>query len=583
MNKKQLLKRLSALLKPYWLLILLSLLLSVGTVYLNLRVPVFIGDAVDAVIGPGRVDFALLGRLSAAIALCAVLGGLLQWLVSLLNNRVTYQVVCDVRVRAFSHLQTLPLSYLDSVSAGELLSRMITDVDQFSNGLLMGFSQLFTSVLTILGTLLFMLKGSSVIALCVVVLTPLSLFAAAFITRHSYRYFKEQAAARGDLTALTEELVSGGKVLRAFSAERRAEIDYEVKSRKLEACGRRAVFFSSLTNPCTRFVNNVVYAAVGSLSALFCIRGSLSVGAMSCFLTYANRYTKPFNEISGVFTELTNALSCITRVFELMDRPSESPDPEEPCDLTQPAGEIELEGLYFSYTPEHPLLQNVNLKAAPGSRIAIVGPTGCGKTTLINLLMRFYDVDAGEIRVDGVPVSAMSRRGLRSCYGMVLQDTWLKSGTVRENIAYGCPDASDADIIRAARAAHADGFIRRLPQGYDTLISEDGGNLSAGQRQLLCIARVMLFDPPMLILDEATSSIDTLTEIRIQRAFETMMQGRTSFIVAHRLSTVQSADLILVMRGGQVIEQGTHSELLEAGGFYKELYESQLAPEEESK
>ncbi len=576
MTKQKLWPRLLRLLKPYGVLILLSLLLSAAYVTFNLYVPILIGEAVDGIVGPGRVDFALLGELSLRIALCVLAAALTQWLVSLLNNRITYSIVRDVRVRAFSHIQTLPLSTLDGQSSGELMSRLITDVDQFSNGLLMGFSQLFTGVLTILGTLMFMLKGSPLIALCVVVLTPLSLFAAGFITKHSYRYFREQAAVRGRLTALSEELISGGRVLRAYCGEEAAEARFGVLNRELEESGRRAVFFSSLTNPCTRFVNNIVYAAVGTLGALFCIRGSLTVGSLSCFLTYANRYTKPFNEISGVLTELSNALSCISRVYELMEAPSESPDPETPAEIGTPEGAVELRDLAFSYTKEQPLLHGLSVKVRPGQHIAIVGPTGCGKTTLINLLMRFYDADEGQILVDGIPIETLRRKELRACYGMVLQDTWLKAGTVAENIAYGRPEASREEIVRAPKAAHVHSFIRRLPDGYDTVLGEDGGELSQGQRQLLCIARVMLADPPMLILDEATSSIDTLTELRVQRAFEEMMQGRTTFIVAHRLSTVLSADRILVMRDGQVIEQGTHKELMAQQGFYSELVKSQL-------
>ena len=577
MTKKEILRRMSRLLRPYLPLMLLSLLLSAGLVAANLLIPVLTGDAIDLIVGPGRVDLAGLRVIGLRILIAAGAGALCQWLAGVLNNRIGACAVTDLRVAAFTRLQRLPLSYLDGISSGELLSRVITDVDQFQSGLLMGFSQAFSGVLTILGTLVLMLRTNYRIALAVILLTPLSLFVASFISRRSYRLFRAQAEARGRLSALSEELMSGGRVIRAFGQEAAGEARFEALNLALAETGRRAVFYSSLTNPCTRFVNNLIYAVVALMSAFACLGGGFTVGAMSCFLTYANRYAKPFNEISGLMAELANALSCLGRVFELTEQPPEEPDPEDAEELPRCEGAVTLDRVSFSYLPEKPLIEDLSLEVRPGQRIAIVGPTGCGKTTLINLLMRFYEVRGGEIRLDGIPVRRLTRAGLRACYGMVLQDSFLKSGTVRENIAYGREDAAEEEILEAARRSHAAGFIRRLPKGLDTEIGEDGGGLSQGQKQLICIARAMLTNPEVLILDEATSSIDTLTEQRVQQAFAEMMKGRTSFVVAHRLSTVREADLILVMRDGRVIERGRHEELLAQNGFYRELYESQLA------
>ena len=572
--KKGTVRQVLKLVRPYYGLLLLSLLMAVASVTLTLYVPLRIGDAVDKIIGAGNVDFEAIVPILIQILILVGFTALFQWLMNLMNNKITYYIVADLRTRVFSNLQELPLKYIDGHPHGEILSRMVTDVDQFSDGLLMGFSQLFTSGVTILGTLLFMLSVSVKITLAVVLVTPVSLFVASYIARHSYDMFRRQSEIRGEMTSLAEEMVGGQKVVKAFGYEEQAAERFDKVNRELRQCGQKAVFYSSMTNPCTRFVNSLVYGAVGVLGAFLCINHALTVGQLSCFLTYANQYTRPFNEISGVITELQNALACAARVFELMEEPRQEPDAPDAVELEEVDGRVSLENVSFSYRPDVPLLRDLNLEATQGQRIAIVGPTGCGKTTLINLLMRFYDANEGQIRVSGIPIRDMTRDSLRKSYGMVLQDTWLKSGTIRENIAYGRPEASQEEVEAAARAAHAHSFIRRLPQGYDTVISEEGDNISQGQKQLLCIARVMLCSPPMLILDEATSSIDTRTEIRIQKTFSEIMKGRTCFIVAHRLSTIRESDLILVMRDGNVVEQGRHEELLQAGGFYASLYNS---------
>ena len=557
-----------------WLIV--SLLLSLLTVASTLYVPILTGDAVDLLLGPGQVNFValwpLLWRIGALVAVTA----LAQWLTGLCNNRMTYATVRDIRTDAFAHIQRLPLSYLDQHPTGDLVSRVIADVDQFADGLLMGFTQLFTGVLTILGTLLFMYSVNAIIATAVVVITPLSFVVASFIARRTYRMFSLQTQTRGEQTALIDEMITHQKVVRAFGMEPQTQERFDEVNERLRKCSLQAIFYSSITNPSTRFVNALVYACVGVAGALVSIlTGSISVGQLSAFLSYANQYTKPFNEISGVVTELQGALACASRVFELLDEPAETPD--APQALGPVDGSVSLRDVSFSYVPDRRLIEHFNLDVKPGQRIAIVGPTGCGKTTLINLLMRFYDVNAGEIRVSGQPIAGVSRASLRGAYGMVLQDTWLKSGTIRDNIRMGREDATEEEIVAAAKATHAHSFIKRLPDGYDTVITEDGGSLSQGQKQLLCITRVMLALPPMLILDEATSSIDTRTEMRIQRAFEKLMAGRTSFIVAHRLSTIENADVILVMKDGNVIEQGTHDALLGQGGFYARLYQSQFA------
>ena len=552
-----------------------SLLLCLLTVGATLYVPILTGSAVDLLLGPGQVDFAALWPILLRICLLVAFTALAQWLMSLLNNRMTYCTVRDIRTDAFARIQQMPLSYLDSHPTGDLVSRVIADVDQFADGLLMGFTQLFTGVLTILGTLYFMFSVNALIALAVVVITPLSLVAASFIARSTYRLFSSQTAIRGRQTALIDEMVTGQKVVRAFGMEGQVQERFDKVNQELEKVSLKAIFFSSLTNPATRFVNSLVYACVGVAGALVSITtGGITVGQLSAFLSYANQYTKPFNEISGVVTELQSALACAGRVLEVIDAPAESPDPDN--HLEQVDGRVTLEDVSFSYVPDHKLIEHFNLSVQPGQRVAIVGPTGCGKTTLINLLMRFYDVNEGRITVSGQAVMDVSRSSLRGAFGMVLQDTWLKAGTIRDNIRMAREDATEEEIIAAAKATHAHSFIKRLPSGYDTLITEDGGSLSQGQKQLLCITRVMLALPPMLILDEATSSIDTRTEMRIQRAFDKLMQGRTSFIVAHRLSTIQSANVILVMNQGNVIEQGTHQELLAKGGFYAKLYQSQF-------
>ena len=560
----------------YKWLVLFSLALAGVSVASTLYVPILVGEGVDLILGPGNVDFARLAVILKQIAVIVLLTALAQWLMNHINNQITYHVVKDIRTRAFNHLEVLPLSYLDTHLYGDTISRIIADIDQFSEGLLMGFTQLFTGVLTILGTLGFMLAVNPLITAVVVVVTPLSLFVASYIAKKTYAMFQLQSKTRGELTSLVDEMIGNQKVVQAFGYEKEAEKRFEEINERLRSCSLRAIFFSSITNPATRFVNSMVYASVGVAGAYAAIRGLLSVGQLSIFLSYANQYTKPFNEISGVVTELQNALACAARVFELMDEPAISPE-DDAVRLEKADGRVGLKDVSFSYNPENPLIEHLNLDVKPGQRIAIVGPTGCGKTTLINLLMRFYDVRGGEIRVSGMDIRRVTRKSLRANYGMVLQETWLKSGTIRENIAYGKPEASLEEIIQAAKAAHAHSFIKRMHDGYDTIISEDGGNLSQGQKQLLCIARVMLCLPPMLILDEATSSIDTRTEIRIQKAFATMMQGRTSFIVAHRLSTIREADCILVMKDGHIIEQGRHEQLLEQGGFYADLYNSQFA------
>ena len=568
------LRRVLKLLRPYRACVAGSILLSAVFVAASLYIPILVGSAIDCIVAPGQVEFAAVAACGAKIAVIAAAAAVCQWVMQALNNRVSFGVTRDVRELAFAHVQQLPLSYLDRHPSGELVSRMIADVDQFADGLLMGFTQLFTGVLSIFGTLAFMLWLDWRIALVVVVLTPASLFAAKFIAGRTYSMFRLQSQTRGEQTAFLGEMVAGQKVVRVFSREAETLRQFDEINGRLERASLRATFFSSLVNPTTRLLTNVVYACVGLTGALAAVQGAISVGALSCFLSYANQYAKPFNEISGVVTELQNALACAGRVFELIDAPAQPPD--APYALQAPDGAVTLSNVRFSYTPDRPLIEALNLCVRPGQRIAIVGPTGCGKTTLINLLMRFYDVDGGSISVSGRDVRDVTRASLRRSYGMVLQDTWLKTGTVRENICMGKPDATDEEMIAAARAAHAHSFIVKLPQGYDTVITPDG-SLSQGQRQLLCITRVMLCLPPMLILDEATSSIDTRTELRIQQAFDSMMQGRTSFIVAHRLSTIREADVILVMRDGHIVEQGTHEALLAKNGFYARLYNSQFA------
>ena len=570
------LRRVLKSLGRYLPLLIVSLVLAAASVAGTLYIPILVGDAIDAVVGPGQVDFAAVGMLAAKIAVLAAGTALLQWVMAAIHNRVCFAVTRDVRRQAFAHLQRLPLAYLDSHPAGDTLSRMIADVDQFADGLLMGFTQLFTGVLTIVGTLGFMLSISVKITLVVVVLTPLSLLVAKFIAGHTYSMFQTQSKARGEQTALINEQLGGQRVVQAFSHEAESLAQFDEINDRLTAATMRATFFSSMTNPSTRIIYNIIYACVGFTGALSAVAGAITVGGLSCFLSYANQYAKPFNEITGVVTELQNALACAARVFELIDEPAEIPDAPDAKALTDASGSVQLTNVAFSYTPEQRLIEDLDLTVRPGERVAIVGPTGCGKTTLINLLMRFYDVDAGEISVEGRDIRQVTRRSLRASYGMVLQDTWLMSGTIRENICMGKPDATEEEMIAAAKAAHADSFIRRLPEGYDTVITEDGGSLSQGQKQLLCITRVMLCLPPMLILDEATSSIDTRTELRIQAAFARMMHGRTSFIVAHRLSTIREADVILVMKDGHIIEQGKHEELLEKNGFYAKLYNSQF-------
>ena len=557
--------------------IIISLLFAVVSVALTLYLPVLSGNAVDLLTKAGAVDFSALNKILVRMIVVILATALAQWLMSAANNRITYRTVRDIRTDAFAHLQRLPLSYIDAHPSGDIVSRVIADVDTFSDGLLMGFTQLFTGVLTILGTLIFMLRISVGTTVVVVLVTPISLFVAAFIAKKTYSMFKLQTSTRGEQTALINEMIGGQKVVEAFGQETNVLKKFDSVNARLEKFSLRATFFSSLTNPCTRFVNSLVYAGVAVFGGLSAITSYITVGQLACFLTYANQYTKPFNEISGVVTELQNAIACAARIFELIDEPAEQPDAQDALDLVHADGYVRLDDVSFSYRPDQNLIEHFNLSVSPGKRIAIVGPTGCGKTTLINLLMRFYDVDSGAISVSGRDIRSITRHSLRRSYGMVLQDTWLKTGTIRDNIAMARPDAGDDEIIAAAKAAHAHSFIRRMPRGYDTPVTENGSGLSEGQKQLICIARAMLSLPPMLILDEATSSIDTRTELKIQNAFATMMQGRTSFVVAHRLSTIENADVILVMRDGKIIEKGNHETLLKANGFYRELYDSQFA------
>ncbi|MCI8504893.1 MAG: ABC transporter ATP-binding protein [Lachnospiraceae bacterium] len=575
--EKGTMKKVLRYIKKYWFFVLMSLAFAAVTVALTLYVPILTGRAIDQILGPGDVAFDEIWVILRTIAVVIALTAVFQWLMNLCNNRITYRVIRDIRRDAFAKIEILPLKYIDSHSYGEVVSRVIADVDQFADGLLMGFTQLFTGIMTIVGTLGFMLSVNVKITLVVVVITPVSLFVASFIAKKTYSMFKLQSETRGEQTALIEEAIGNQKVVQAFHHEEETKAQFDEINGRLQSCSLRAIFFSSLVNPCTRFVNSLVYTGVGIVGALSAIGGGISVGQLSCFLTYANQYTKPFNEISGVVTELQNALACAARIFELIEEKPQVPDQVAAGTLGDAEGNVSIEHVFFSYNPSQKLIEDFNLQVKPGQRVAIVGPTGCGKTTMINLLMRFYDVDAGEIRVDGKEIRQITRKSLRENYGMVLQDTWLRNGTIRENIAMGRPEASEEEIIQAAKASHAHSFIKRLPQGYDTVITEDGDNLSQGQKQLLCIARVMLCLPPMLILDEATSSIDTRTEIRIQEAFAKMMEGRTSFIVAHRLSTIREADVILVMKDGSIIEQGNHKELLKQDGFYAKLYNSQFA------
>ena len=597
------LKRVLDYIAAYRWAVCLSLLLALVTVAFTLYIPILTGKAVDEIVSQGNVDFSALISIIKKIIMAMAATAISQWLMNHINNIITYRVVKDIRTKAFGHLEVLPLSYIDSHPSGDIISRIIADIDQFSEGLLMGFTQFFTGLMTILGTLLFMVSINPLITLVVVVLTPISLFVASFIAKKTYVMFKHQSETRGELTTLTDEMLGNMKVVQAFGYQKEAEERFQTINNKLAGyslratfsmeenvngsfnevnkrlnkAGLDATFFSSITNPATRFVNSLVYAAVGITGAYAAIRGFMTVGQLTSFLSYANQYTKPFNEISGVVTELQNALASAARVFELIDEKTILEDKKDATVLENVKGQVEIEHVNFSYTPDRPLIEDLNLSVKPGERVAIVGPTGCGKTTVINLLMRFYDVNSGSIKVEGKDIRDVTRKSLRTSYGMVLQETWLKSGTIRDNIAYGRPEATEEEIINAAKEAHAHSFIMRMPQGYDTVISEDGGNLSQGQKQLLCIARVMLCLPPMLILDEATSSIDTRTEIRVQKAFAKMMEGRTSFIVAHRLSTIREADMILVMRDGHIVEKGKHEELLAKNGFYAEIYNSQFA------
>ena len=576
-NRSATLRKILLRVRRYWPAMILSLVMATVYVAMTLYIPILAGQAIDCIIDMGRVDFLAIGRILVTILVCAGVAALSQWIMNEMNNRVTYRVTRDVRDEAFRHIQVLPLSYLDKHPQGDTVSRIISDVDTFADGLLMGFTQLFTGLLTIVGTLVLMMIMNWQIALVVICITPVSLLVANFIAKSTYSMFQLQTKTRGEQTAIIDETIGQMKIVQAFSHEKKSLEQFDEVNKRLEKCSLRAIFFSSLTNPATRFVNSLVYAGVALTGALVAMGGGITVGNLTSFLSYANQYTKPFNEISGVITELQNALACAGRIFDLIEAPERSPEPEDPQRPALVRGGVEIRDLTFSYDPAKPLIRDFDLSVQPGQRVAIVGPTGCGKTTFINLLMRFYDPQGGEIRLDGVNTMDMDRGELRRCVGMVLQDTWLRSGTIRENIAMGRPEATMEEVIAAAKAAHAHSFIRRLPQGYDTVIGESGGNLSQGQKQLLCIARVMLCLPPMLFLDEATSSIDTRTEIRIQKAFDTMMKGRTSFIVAHRLSTIQEADLILVMRDGQIVEKGTHETLLAQKGFYATLYESQFA------
>ena len=583
-NQKETLLKVLNYIRPYKFLMALTIIMAAVSVALTLYLPILTGDAVDLLIyifdpsslnvaSPWPALFFILKKMAVVILLTAVT----QWIMNICNNKIVYSIIQDIRKKAFRRLEELPLKYLDAHSHGDIVSRVVADVDQFADGLLIGFTQLFTGVITILGTLFFMLSVNVGITVVVVVITPVSLFVASFIAKKTFSMFKLQSETRGEQTALINEMIGNQKVVQAFNREDETLERFDEINGRLEKCSLRAIFFSSLTNPCTRFVNSLVYTGVGLTGAFAVLRGGLSVGQLTCFLSYANQYTKPFNEISGVITELQNALACAARIFELIEEEPQEPDAKDAVILENAEGKINLDHVSFSYVPDKKLIEDLNLSVKPGQRIAIVGPTGCGKTTIINLLMRFYDVDQGSISVDGANIQDITRKSLRTSYGMVLQETWLKRGTIRDNITVGKPDATEEEIIAAAKASHAHSFIRRLPNGYDTVIGEDGGSLSGGQKQLLCITRVMLSLPPMLILDEATSSIDTRTEIKIQKAFATMMEGRTSFIVAHRLSTIQNADVILVMKDGHIIEQGNHEQLLAKGGFYAQLYNSQFA------
>lgn len=576
-NQKTTMKKVLKRIKPYSFLVICSLVMAAAAVALTLYFPLLTGDAIDYILEPGKVDFNAIIPILKKLAVIAIITAVCQWIMNVCNNHITYNITKDIRDEAFKKIEILPLRYIDDHSYGDIVSRVIADVDQFADGLLMGFTQLFTGVLTILGTLIFMFRENVTITLVVLLVTPVSLFVAAFIAKKTYRYFKLQSETRGEETALIDEMINNQNVVQAFSQQKNTMDKFDEINNRLEKVSLNATFFSSLVNPSTRFVNSLVYTSVGIVGALSVIGGRLSVGQLSCFLSYANQYTKPFNEISGVVTELQNALACAARIFELIEEEPQTPDKENARVLDEADGTLSLENVAFSYVSDRKLIENLNLNVKSGQRVAIVGPTGCGKTTLINLLMRFYDVDSGSIKVSGTDIRDITRKSLRSNYGMVLQDTWLKTGTIRENIVMGKPDATDEEVIAAAKASHADSFIRRLSDGYDTFITEDGGNLSQGQKQLLCITRVMLCLPPMLILDEATSSIDTRTELKIQHAFSTMMKGRTSFIIAHRLSTIQDADVILVMKDGHIIEQGNHEELLAKNGFYAKLYNSQFS------
>jgi len=596
-NQKETLIKVLRYIRPYSLLMVITIVMAAISVALTLYLPILTGDAVDwiadiaapdngivqAAEGVGEQVISGSGNRQAFLqilmnmGIVIVLTAVTQWVMNICNNKIVYNIIQDIRKKAFRRIEQLPLKYLDAHSHGDIVSRVVADVDQFADGLLIGFTQLFTGVITILGTLFFMLSVNVGITVVVVVITPVSLFVASFIAKKTFHMFKLQSETRGEQTALINEMIGNQKVVQAFGREQETLEKFDEINNRLEKCSLKAIFFSSLTNPCTRFVNSLVYTGVGLTGAFSVIRGGLSVGQLTCFLSYANQYTKPFNEISGVITELQNALACAARIFELIEEEPQIPDAEDAAVLQDIDGDVDLQHVSFSYVPERKLIEDLNLCVKPGQRIAIVGPTGCGKTTIINLLMRFYDVDAGAIKVEGTDIRNIKRKSLRTSYGMVLQDTWLKRGTIRDNIIVGKPDATEEEIVAAAKASHAHSFIRRLPQGYDTMIGEDGGSLSQGQKQLLCITRVMLSLPPMLILDEATSSIDTRTEIRIQKAFASMMEGRTSFIVAHRLSTIQNADVILVMKDGHIIEQGNHEELLKKNGFYAELYNSQFA------
>lgn len=578
-RKKQIqtLKKVMQLIEKHWLFLILSIVFGAATVAFRLYLPILIGDAVNRIVGKGAVDFDGLFQIAKRMGIVILLTAYTQWLMNICNNKITYQVVQDIRKKAFRKLEILPLKYLDSHSYGEIVSRVIADVDQFADGLLMGFTQFFTGLITILGTLAIMLTKNVGITIVVILVTPISLFVASFIARKTYTMFKLQSETRGEQTAFIDEMIGNQKVVQAFGHEKAAMEQFDQINERLRSCSLKAIFFSSTTNPSTRFVNSLVYTGVALTGAAAVVKSSLSVGDLTSLLSYANQYTKPFNEISGVVTELQNALACVARVFELIEEEAQIPDAVDAIEQTQVKGNVLLQNVNFSYVPDQKLIQDFSLQVQPGQRVAIVGPTGCGKTTIINLLMRFYDVDSGAIKVDGTDIRQITRRSLRAGYGMVLQETWLKAGTIRENIVMGKPDATEDDILTAAKASHAHSFIKRLPNGYDTLIGEDGGSLSQGQKQLLCITRVMLCLPPMLILDEATSSIDTRTEIRIQKAFARMMEGRTSFIVAHRLSTIREADIILVMKDGNIIEQGNHETLLRKEGFYANLYQSQFS------